>query len=84
MLKSEQLEMCGWIIRRLKKLLEDDSKTNIQVLKKIFIEIEDEGIDSITEYESGLLTLPRIQEVSAVLNRIRLQGEIKGATRGKV
>jgi predicted ABC-class ATPase len=82
--ESEQLEMCGWIIRRLKKLLEDDSKTNIQVLKEIFIEIENEGIDSITEYENGLLTLPRIQEVSAVLNRIRLQGEIKGAIRGKV
>jgi predicted ABC-class ATPase len=69
--ESEQLDMCGWILRRLKTLLQENSKSNIQALKEIFIEIDNEGIDSLTEYETGLLTLPRIQEVSAVLNRIR-------------
>ncbi|MGV7221661.1 MAG: P-loop domain-containing protein [Nitrospinales bacterium] len=81
--ESEQLEMCGWILKRLKKLLDGNSKSNIQNLKEILKEINEKGIDSLSEYENGLLTLPRIQEVSAVLNRIRFQGEINGAVRGK-
>jgi len=82
--ETEQLEMCGWILRRLKKLMVDNSQPNIKLLGEIYNILNEEGIDSLTEYENGLLSIPRIQEVSAVLNRIRPHGEINGAVEGKI
>lgn len=63
--------MCGWILRSLKSLLENETLANVQGLKRIFREIGDGHFDSVLPWNNGLLALPRLQEVMTVLNRIR-------------
>ena len=71
LVEEGQLEMCGWILRSLKSLLENETLSNVQGLKSIFREIGDGHFDSVLPWNNGLLALPRLQEVMAVLNRIR-------------
>ena len=72
--ETGQLEMCGWILRKFKMVLQENSISNVEGLKKIYKEINEAGIDSLTDFDNGLLALPRIQETIAVLNRLRLHG----------
>ncbi len=69
--EAGQLEMIGWILKRLKTELEAGAVSNLAGLKIIFAEMEQEGFQLLVPYNNGLLTLPRQQEVLAVLNRIR-------------
>jgi predicted ABC-class ATPase len=71
LVEEGQLEMCGWILSRLKSDSENGSLANFEGLRLIFREIEERGFDPLLPYNNGLLTLPRLQEVMAVLNRIR-------------
>ena len=66
-----QLEACGWIIKKLKRLLENNEFSNIENIQKIFRELQEQGIESLAPYNTGRLSLPRVQEVMAALNRIR-------------
>ena len=66
-----QLETIGWILKRLKTELAAGAVSNLEGLKIIFAEMESQGLQLLVPYNSGLLTLPRRQEVLAVLNRIR-------------
>ena len=66
-----QLATCGWILKRLRDLLAEKELSNKEAVGKIFEEINAHGLDSLTPYDNGLLALPRIQEVLAVLNRLR-------------
>ncbi len=72
--ETGQLEMCGWILKRLKIILGKNGISNIEGLKQAFREINGQGINSLTDYDTGLLALPRIQEAMAVLNRLRPPG----------
>lgn len=65
------MEMIGWILKRLKTELEAGAVSNLAGLKIIFAEMEQTGFGPLVAYNNGLLTLPRRQEVLAVLNRIR-------------
>jgi len=69
--ETGQLEMCGWILKRLKTLLTKGGISNFAGLKEVYREIGERGIDSLTDYETGLLALPRIHEAMAILNRLR-------------
>ncbi len=71
LVESGQLEMCGWILNRLKEVLGQGLLSNISGLKQLYEEIGENQFDNFTPYNTGLLALPRIQEVMAVLNRIR-------------
>lgn len=73
--ETGQLETCGWILKRLKTLLEEDAFSSLDGLKEVYRQIEEKGIDSLTDYDTGLLSLPRIQEAMAVLNRLRPAAE---------
>ena len=66
-----QLETIGWILKRLQTELADGAVSNLEGLKIVFAEMEKEGFHPLVPYNNGLLTLPRRQEVLAVLNRIR-------------
>ena len=69
--ETGQLETIGWILKRLKTELENGAVSNLEGLKTVFAELEKKGFDTLVPYNNGLLTLPRQQEVLAVLNRIR-------------
>ena len=69
--EAGQLEMIGWILKRLKMELEAGAVSNLAGLKIIFAEMKQTGFGPLVPYNNGLLTLPRQQEVLAVLNRIR-------------
>lgn len=66
-----QLAMCGWIVHRLQALQRNSSGCNRELLRLVFEEMSAGDLTGIASFNTGLLTLPRIQEVLAVLNRIR-------------
>jgi hypothetical protein len=43
----------------------------IEGLNKLFDDIEQNGIDIISQYKVGNLAMPRLHEVAAAINRIR-------------
>ena len=67
-----QLEICGWILKQLKEYQADNAKvSNSDGIKNILEGIENGELESITPFNNGMLALPRLQEVIAVLNRLR-------------
>ncbi len=66
-----QLEACGWILARMKEFLKEAGTSNRQALENVFRQLESEGVESLAPFNTGLLTLPRPQEVLAALNRLR-------------
>ena len=67
-----QLELCGWILKQLKDMQETDANvSNSDAIKIILKTIETGELESITPFNNGLLTLPRFQDVMAILNRLR-------------
>jgi len=66
-----QLSLCGWILRQLQFLLNGTDMSFVEGLQKIFAEIEKKEFDGLVPYNDGLQTLPRLQDVMGVINRIR-------------
>jgi predicted ABC-class ATPase len=67
-----QLELCGWILQRLKeRQKKDPGMSNNEAIKNILEIIENSELESLAPFNNGLLALPRLQDVMAVLNRLR-------------
>ncbi|QPJ66443.1 MAG: ABC-ATPase domain-containing protein [Candidatus Nitrohelix vancouverensis] len=66
-----QLETCGWILKRLKALQLTSASSNVDGVSEILRDIGEQGLESLIPYNSGALSLPRLHEVLAVLNRLR-------------
>ena len=71
LVEKGQLSFCGWILRRLQISLNESDMSFIEGLQKIFLEIEKKEIDELLPYNDGMQTLPRLQDVMGVINRIR-------------
>jgi predicted ABC-class ATPase len=66
-----QLEACGWILKKLKEELINGAKSNSVGCDFVFEQIYESGFDCLTPFNNGRLSLPRLQEVLAVFNRLR-------------
>jgi len=66
-----QLSLCGWILRQLQFTLNESDMSFAEGLQKIFLEIEKKEFDGLFPYNDGLQTIPRLQDVMGVINRIR-------------
>jgi hypothetical protein len=71
LVEKGQLSFCGWILRRLQISLNESDMSFIEGLQKIFLEIEKKEFDGLLPYNDGIQTLPRLQDVMGVINRIR-------------
>ncbi len=72
LIEEGQLELCGWILKQVKdRQKQAATRTLSQVASEILKEIETGELDSITPYNNGKLSLPRFQDILAVLNRLR-------------
>jgi predicted ABC-class ATPase len=72
LIEPGQLELCGWILKQLKDMQENDSYvSNSTAIKCILKNVETGELESIAPFNNGLLALPRFQDVMAVLNRLR-------------
>ena len=67
-----QLSLCGWILKQLQFTLNESDISFAEGLQKIFLEIEKKEFDGLLPYNDGLQTIPRLQDVMGVINRIRL------------
>jgi len=67
-----QLSLCGWILRQLQFTLNESDISLAEGLQKIFLEIKKNEFDGLLPYNDGLQTIPRLQDVMGVINRIRL------------
>jgi predicted ABC-class ATPase len=66
-----QLSLCGWILRQLQFTLNESDMSFAEGLRKIFSEIKKKEFDGLFLYNDGLQTIPRLQDVMGVMNRIR-------------
>ncbi len=66
-----QLEACGWILKKLKEELLNGAKSNAAAANLVFEQIQESGFECLTPFNNGRLSLPRLQEVLAVFNRLR-------------
>jgi hypothetical protein len=66
-----QLSLCGWILRQLKFSMNESDLSFVECLQKIFLEIKTKEFDCLVPYNDGLQTIPRLQDVMGVINRIR-------------
>ena len=67
-----QLSLCGWILKQLQFTLNESDISFAEGLQKIFLEIKKNEFDGLLPYNDGLQTIPRLQDVMGVINRIRL------------
>ena len=67
-----QLSLCGWILRQLQFTLNESDISFAEGLQKIFLEIKKNEFNGLLPYNDGLQTIPRLQDVMGVINRIRL------------
>ena len=67
-----QLSLCGWILRQLQFTLNESDISFTEGLQKIFLEIKKNEFNGLLPYNDGLQTIPRLQDVMGVINRIRL------------
>lgn len=67
-----QLELCGWILKQLKEMRKTNpTASNHDAIKNILDTIESGELESVAPFNNGLLALPRLQDVMAVLHRLR-------------
>lgn len=72
LVETGQLEMCGWILKQLKDRQEKDpDASNSDAIRNTLKTIETGELESIAPFNNGLLALPRLQDVMAVLHRLR-------------
>jgi len=55
----------------LKFSMNESDLSFVECLQKIFLEIEKKEFDGLFPYNDGLQTIPRLQDVMGVINRIR-------------
>ena len=67
-----QLSLCGWILKQLQFTLNESDISFTEGLQKIFLEIKKNEFNGLLPYNDGLQTIPRLQDVMGVINRIRL------------
>ncbi len=65
-----QLRTIGWLLQRLGSRKPSSSEL-APLLVRLLDEVEAEGLDGLTPFLQGNLALPRLQELAAVLNRLR-------------
>ena len=70
LIEEGQLEICGWIMKKVKDKQKRKSQ-QISIVRKILKDLESSGLNSITPYNNGKLALPRYQDLFAVMNRLR-------------
>jgi len=68
-----QLSLCGWILRQLQFTLNESDMSFAEGLQEIFLKIGKKEFDGLVPYNDGLQTLPRLQDVMGVINRIRFE-----------
>ena len=69
---SEQLELCGLILKQLKDMqATDPTVSNCGAIKNILHAIENGELESVAPFNNGLLALSGFQDVMAVLHRLR-------------
>ncbi len=66
-----QLTTIGYLMRYYYNQFPDTEKGLVEVLEELLSMVETEGLDCITPYTTGTLALPRIQELTATINRMR-------------
>ncbi|MBC8287900.1 MAG: ABC-ATPase domain-containing protein, partial [Nitrospinae bacterium] len=72
LVESGQLELCGWILKQLKDMQETDpGVSNKDAIKNILETIANGELESVAPFNNGLLALPRLQDVMAILHRLR-------------
>ena len=69
--ETGQLEACGWLLTALRQWLEDEPGSTVDGAACLLEKMKEQGLSIFQGYNSGLLSLPRLQDVMAVLNRIR-------------
>ncbi len=69
--ETGQISACGWLLRELKDYLDSKSGSSLEGFLNFFENVDEGFFTSITPYNNGLLTVPRIHEALAMLNRIR-------------
>lgn len=69
-----QLTAIGYVIRYLYQQLSRYEKTGLDIaeaLRRVLLEIEQQGLDCLTPYVIGTLAMPRLHELVATVNRMR-------------
>ncbi len=66
-----QLEACGWVLLALKGWLEKNNGPSVRGVVSFLETMQEEGVACVLPWNNGLVSLPRLQEVMAVLNRLR-------------
>ncbi len=69
-----QTRAVGLMIHYYAKNCFNNSTSLIDGLEMLFREIEEKDLDIISPYKVGNLALPRLHEVAAAINRIRMKG----------
>lgn len=68
---SAQLHAIGYLIRYYAKYFTQEQLDLVEGLRKALGDVESHGLDRITPFIIGTLAVPRIQELVAVVNRMR-------------
>ncbi|MFQ5482944.1 MAG: P-loop domain-containing protein, partial [Nitrospinaceae bacterium] len=66
-----QLEACGWMAAAVQEMLGADGVSTVAALQTVFEKVRAKGLACLMPYNNGRLCLPRLQDVMAVLNRMR-------------
>ncbi len=66
-----QTRAIGWLIHDYVRHALEAKEGLAQGLEKVFHEVSDRGLDSLTPYKVGDLAMPRLHEVAAAINRMR-------------
>jgi predicted ABC-class ATPase len=69
-----QTQAIGLIINFYAKNYADKTKSLTEGLTRVLKEVEEKGLDILSPWKIGTLALPRLHEVAAAINRIRVQG----------
>jgi predicted ABC-class ATPase len=67
-----QLELCGWILQRLKEKQKTAAHiSNREGIENVLATLASGALAALAPFNNGLLALPRLPDVMAVLNRLR-------------
>lgn len=69
-----QTRAIGLIIHFYAKNHADDSSSLTEGLARALNEVQEKGLDILSPWKTGTLALPRLHEVAAAINRIRVRG----------
>ncbi|QPJ63653.1 MAG: ABC-ATPase domain-containing protein [Candidatus Nitronauta litoralis] len=70
LVETGQLEACGWILHALKEWLEKNEGSSVAGVKSLLSKMEN-NVSCLLPWNNGLVSLPRLHEVMAVLSRMR-------------